>query len=310
MKKRCLLAIFILGLAAVMLTRFYEGQPKQAVAVEDYGADGTDAKDDSKAIQKAINSAASTKIGKVMLSGNKHYVLSSGITVKEGVELEFGQNTKVWIEGNFRAFTLHKNASLINGILEVTSPKFHSEVIYLDGKEKFWSADRTRVDNVTILNSSGSHKGTAVKLYTGGRERYISFVNFTGLSIIGFHQGVELTAEKPAEKKSWINGNRFVNMTMDDCVRYITINSSVTVPNEGSGNQFQGLQIQLTPVSQQILQVSGMNNTFEGMVWDVQTVRNPEGLVELSKQSSQNELHLNLEGSFVKDEGTRNSLSP
>lgn len=282
------------------------------INVDEFGANGEDSKDDSKSIQEAINYSQSSKIGKVKLLGNKNYILRKGLVLAEGVELELGQNTKLIIEGNFRAIKVKKNASITNGIFEVADTSFNSDVIYLDGKEKFWSWARTQIQNVTILNISGSHKGTGLHLYAGGPGHFISFVNFSNMKIAGFHTGVKLEAKKPKNNKySFINGNRFVNFTLDDCVRGIYINSSITVPNESSGNDFSGLQIQISKYTKRAITVSGSDNKFEGVIWDVHILKNHKSVIEFSQNSMRTSLESNLTSEYIQDKGELNyNLSP
>ncbi|MFP5112853.1 hypothetical protein ACSU64_10785 [Bacillaceae bacterium C204] len=281
------------------------------VNVDEFGANGEDSKDDFQSIQEAINHSYDSKIGKVKFSGNKSYILKKGIVIKEGVELEFGQNTRLRIEGSFRAIEVKKNASISNGIIEIMDPDFESDVIYLDGIQKIWSWDRTRIKNVTILNTSGSHKGTGLHLYAGGPGHFISFVNFTDLRIAGFHTGVKLEADKPKEshKYSFINGNRFINLTLDDCISCIDINSSMSVPNESSGNDFSGLQIQVSKYTKKVITVSGSDNKFDGLIWDVHILKGNKPIIEFSKESTRNRLYSNIGSNFIKDQGVHNYYS-
>lgn len=276
------------------------------VNVEDFGANGDDAKDDSTSIQEAIHFSHDSKIGTVKLLGNKRYILNKGIVLKEGIELEFGQNTTLQIEGNFKVIEVEKNASLLNGILEIVNAEFDSDVIYLDGNQKFWSWDKTRINNVTILNTSGSHKGTALHLYAGGSGNFISFVNFTDINIAGFQTGVKLEAEEPKVKNKYnfVNGNRFTNLTLDDCINGIAMNGSISIPNESSGNEFSGLQIQVSKVTKSVVKVSGSDNRFEGVIWDVHIVNKP--IIEFSKESQRNRLLSNMGSKFIKDKGRQN----
>ena len=281
------------------------------VNVDEFGANGEDSKDDFQSIQEAINQSYDSKIGKVKLSGNKSYILKKGIVIKEGVELEFGQNTRLRIEGSFRAIEVKKNASISNGIIEIMDPDFESDVIYLDGIQKIWSWDRTQIKNVTILNTSGSHKGTGLHLYAGGPGHFISFVNFTDLRIAGFHTGVKLEADKPKEshKYSFINGNRFINLTLDDCISCIEINSSMSVPNETSGNDFSGLQIQVSKYTKKVITVSGSDNKFDGLIWDVHILKGNKPIIEFSEESTRNSLYSNIGSNFIKDKGVHNYYS-
>ena len=281
------------------------------VYVEDFGANGEDSKDDSRAIQKAINFSKKSNIGKVKLVGNKNYIIQKGIVIEEGVELKFGQNTRLMVEGNFRVIEVKKNASISNGIIEIVDKDFDSDVIYLDGKQRFWSWERTQIQNVTIINSSNSHRGIGLHLYAGESDDYICFVNFTNINIAGFHTGVKLEAEKPQSNRSknFINGNRFINLTLDDLVRGIDIDSAVGPPNESSGNIFSGLQIQISPSTEKVLTVNGSDNRFEGMIWDVQLLKRGNEIIEFGKESARNDFYSNLEAEYILDKGTQNYYS-
>ncbi|MEO2073949.1 MAG: hypothetical protein ABGX20_00820 [Bacillus sp. (in: firmicutes)] len=278
------------------------------VNVDEFGANGTDDKDDSEYIQEAINYGHNSKIGKVKLLGNKNYTLKRGLVLKEGVELEFGQNTRIKVEGNFRVFEVKKNASVTNGIIEIVDARYDSDVFYLDGDQKFWSWDRTQISNVTIINTSGSHKGTGIHLYAGGPEHFISFVDFSGIRIAGFYTGVKLEAERTEDsnKYSFVNGNRFINFTLDDCVTCIDIDSSVTVPNESTGNDFSGLQIQLTKHTKSAITISGSDNKFEGVIWDVHLLKKNKPIIVFSKESARNTVFSNITSNFIRDNGENN----
>ena len=283
-------------------------QQQAFVTVEQFGANGEDSLDDSEAIQSAIDYSAKSKLGKVRLVGNKSYILTKGIVVRENVELEFDQNTKIYIEGDFRAIQLKRNASITNGIIEVSTPKFNSEIIFIDGSEKNWSTERTRVDNLTLINSSGSHKGTAVSFFASKPGDFISFVNVSNVNIIGFYQGLRLEAKenKKNDRYTWINGNRFTNVTLDDCVRCIELIGKVTVPNETSGNQFNQLQIQVSEVTQKVLVLSGSANQMNGVVWDAYLAKEGDPLIELTSQSADNDLNFNLTNEHVLNDGRSN----
>lgn len=281
------------------------------VNVDEFGANGEDSKDDSQPIQAAIDHSHDSKIGKVKLLGNRTYIARQGLVLKAGVELEFGQNTRLRIVGNFRAIDVKKNASISNGIIEIADNSFNSDVIYLDGNQKFWSWDRTQIRNVTILNITGSHKGTGLHLYAGESGHFISFVNFTDIRIAGFQTGVKLEADKPKvkDKYSFVNGNRFTNLTLDDCVRCIDINSSVSIPNESSGNGFSGLQIQISKNTKQAIRVSGSDNKFEGIIWDFHILKKNKSIVEFTNNSMRNRLDSNLGSVYIKDKGKNNYYS-
>lgn len=313
MRKRSHTFLFLFIISVIVITFVILKQlPRQSpyyVHVDDFGANGNDLKDDAKAIQKAINYSQSKKIGKVKLTGNKHYVIHSPIVVKEGVELEFDLNTRLFIAGDFRALEIEKNASITNGMIEVTEEDFNSEVIVLNGKHQFWSHERTEINNVTIINSSGNRQGTGLMLFANEPDHFISFVNFLNLTIVGFDHGIHLQAKRTEanEKFNWVNGNRFVNITIDDCIHCILIESSVSIPNECTGNDFRSLQIQVTNKTEKVLQVSGSENNFEGVIWDIHLLKNPFGMIELTHQSAKNKLSTNIEKKYITDDGYLNN---
>lgn len=280
------------------------------VNAEQFGANGDDQKDDSKAIQRAIDYSHTEKIGKVKLVGNKNYILKKGLILKEEVELELGQSTRLFIDGDFRVIEVEKDASITNGIFEITNKNFDSEVIYLDGKQKFWSWERTRINNVAIINSSGSKKGTGISLFSRGADQFISFVNFQNINISGLKTGVRMEAKPPPKDEkgySFINGNRFTNLTLDGCINCIDIIGSITVPNECSGNEFKGIQVQTTKDTESVFKVNGSDNQIEAMIWDVHLLgdRN-RNLISFTSQSTGNSLFSNLESTYIKDEGIYN----
>lgn len=300
--------LFLTALLTAVLTLVLQQMYIKSTNIE---TQGDDLKDDAKVIQQAINDSFKNKKGLVKLTGNKKYVIRSGLVIKEGVTLELGKNTRILVDGNFRAIQLEKNASIINGTIEVIDHRFKSEVVFIEGKHKFWSWERTEVTNVSIINSSGSHKGSALSLYATGDESFISFVNFVNNKVAGFHNGIQIVVEPSGNKKgqSWINGNRFVNMTLDNCVNYIVIDSSVSIPNESSGNQFTGLQIQLSSISKTIIKVSGSYNTFQGMVWDQHLLNDSNKVVQFSQESAHNKLDMNIENYSIIDKGNQNSYT-
>lgn len=282
---------------------------EQVVEVEDFTTDERGTADDySKAIQQAIDFCVTYKKEKVMFRANKKYVVQSGFTVKEGVKLEFGQNSILVVKGNERVITVEKDAVIINGTVQIVDPDFQSEVIFLKGTDRFDATNRTRIENMAIINKSESYKGTGLSLYAKGPWHNISFVHFENISIVGFQTGIQLKAENPKDETySWINANRFENVSLDDCVFGIRLVGSISIPNECSGNYFTGLQVQLTEHTEQFIKADGSYNKFEGMVWDVQRIRHSAPLVVLTAETENNQLDLNIADEWINDRGQKNS---
>lgn len=267
--------------------------------------------DDARAIQKAIDEAASSKVGQVTLPAHQTYNLKSGIVVKEGVQLVLNTGTKIKVAGDFKAIVLEKDSSLINGMIEVVDPSFSSAVIYVRGNEFYDSMNETRVENVKIVNSTGDYSGTGLSFYSKGPWHNISFVNVMQVTIKGFKTGIKLQAEPPEEEGtySWVNANRFVDLSMEDCVSFIEIIGSVTIPSECSGNFFTGLQIQLTEKTKKIVSVDGSYNKFEGMIWDQQRIEHQGPLIYFSSQTAHNTAEMNINSIRLNDQGVENKLN-
>lgn len=278
--------IFLLIGIVLITIAFYQYNKKEGLAkndkvyVEDFKG-----KNDSNKIQSAINKAESSKIKTVLLD-DKKYKITSPIVVKQGVKLLFGYGTQFVVEGNFRVLELEKNASIEGAYIAIDDPKFNSEVIYLDGKNKYYNTwHKTQIKDINIINWTETNKGTGISLYSGGKENEISFINFENIKVVGMETGVKLVAKKPQSGHAWINANRFMNFSLEDCVYMIFMDSNVTTPNEISGNLFTNLQIQPTNKTKSIVKVSGQHNEFHGMVWDLQKINHENELIELTDKS-------------------------
>ncbi len=279
--------IIVLLIGIVLITfAFYQYNKK------DYAAKSTNlyvenfkGENDSIKIQSAINKAESSKIKTVLLD-DKKYKITSPIIVKKGVKLLFGYGSQFVVEGNFRVLELENNASIEGAYIAIDDPKFNSEVIYLDGKNKYYNTwNKTQIKDINIINLTETNKGTGISLYSAGKENEISFVNFENIKIVGMETGLKLVAKKPSTGQAWINANRFMNFSLEDCVNMIYMDSQVTTPNEISGNQFTNLQIQPSNKTKSIIKVSGQYNEFHGMVWDLQKISHENELIELTDKS-------------------------
>lgn len=282
-----------------------------AINVNSFGAKGDGITDDTNAIQNAINECVTKKKDTVELKDNKEYIIRSPIVIKKGVTLRLGNNTKIKAIGNFRVFELENDAALVGGVIEITDSAFDKEVIYLDGKHVFYTYNKAEVKDVLIRNTSGSYKGKALSLFAGMKNwECVSFVNFTNIRIMGFEHGVYLNAPPPTSTMVWINANRFVNLSIEDCVNGIELNGKNTTPNECSGNFFLNFQIQLTDKSQTAIIVDGSYNIFEGFIWDTQKMTHTNPIINLTTEAHYNRIFTNAPSyMWVKDEGSYNYYS-
>ncbi len=299
--------VLLIGIALITFA-FYQYNKK------DYAAKSTNlyvenfkGENDSIKIQSAINKAESSKIKTVLLD-DKKYKITSPIIVKKGVKLLFGYGSQFVVEGNFRVLELENNASIEGAYIAIDDPKFNSEVIYLDGKNKYYNTwNKTQIKDINIINWTETNKGTGISLYSAGKENEISFVNFENIKIVGMETGLKLVAKKTSTGQAWINANRFMNFSLEDCVNMIYMDSQVTTPNEISGNQFTNLQIQPSNKTKSIIKVSGQYNEFHGMVWDLNKIKHENELIELTDKSMNTVIEMSsVPANRVLDSGKSN----
>ena len=265
---------------------------------------------DAKKIQNAIEAASKSSTKTVQLE-DKDYSITETVLVKKNVELLFPYGSKFVVDANVPVFGVETNASITSPYVAINSEEFDSPVFYLDGKHRYYNTwNRTAIKHGVVVNWSGSLKGTGIYLYAGGSNHEISFVNVVDVKFAGLKRGIHLRADKPETGMAWVNANRFQDISIDDCVHMITIESGETVPNECSGNMFTGLQLQPSGATESILTVNGQQNRFEGMLWDTGLITGTHPVVNLSNQSSMNKLDFNgsLPKARVKNAGINNII--
>lgn len=243
---------------------------------------------DTTMIQSAIDYAFANNVKDVLLI-DRDYSITGPIIIKEGVALHFSYGSRFIVTGSFRVIELQRNASLFGAYIAIDDANFNATVIYLDGKNKYYNSwFKTQVRDATVINWSGSHRGTGMYLYSNGPGHEISFVTFENIKVVGFNTGVYLRALKPQSGYSYINANSFDKLVIDDCVNCIRLISAETVPNECSGNTFKSLQIQPSSATTNILITNGQYNEFDGMVWDLSNIPHNGSIVQLTNTSSFN----------------------
>jgi hypothetical protein len=267
---------------------------------------------DSEKVQKAIDFAAQKGNPKTVLLADRDYSLTKPIVIKQGVCLTASYGTRLVVDANFRVFEIQKNAALIDAYIAIDTTKFDSEVIYLNGEQKFYNSwYKTKIRDINIVNWAESHKGTGISLYAGGKGHEISFVTFENIRMAGLGTAIKAEAVKPASGFAYINANHFDNIVIDDAVNGIILNSSETVPNEVSGNTFTNIQVQLSAATREVIRVTGQYNWFEGMVWDSQVLAVKSPIVNLASQSSYNELKMrgDLRADHYSNAGRNNKVN-
>ncbi len=277
---------------------------------EDIYVENFSGANDSLKIQTAIDYARNNN-GKTVKLGNKNYLITAPIVIKQGVKLLFDYGTKFIVEGNFRVLEIQQNASLEGAYIAINDPAFNSEVIFLNGKYKYYNTwHRTQIKDINIVNWHSSHKGIGLSLFSGGAGHEISFVHFENIKIAGMKIGLKLVANRPSTGFAWINANRFLSLSLDDCIEMITMTSSSTIPYEISGNHFKNLQIQPTSITTKIMKVTGQFNYFDGMIWDVSSIPHNGPVIELTADSMDTTLNTpSVPDNRIIDNGQRNKVN-
>ncbi|PEC22059.1 hypothetical protein COM96_09640 [Bacillus cereus] len=299
----------LLGIVLIIFSLYQYNKKENSAQNDKLYVEDFKGKNDSNKIQAAINKAEASKIKTVLLD-DKKYKITSPIIVKKGVKLLFGYGTQFVVEGNFRVLELETNASIEGAYIAIDDPKFNSEVIYLDGKNKYYNTwNKTQIKDINIINWTETNKGIGISLYSGGKENEISFINFENIKVAGMETGLKLVAKKPSAGHAWINANRFMNFSLEDCVNMIYMDSQVTTPNEISGNQFTNLQIQPSNKTKSIVRVSGQHNEFHGMVWDLNKIKHENELIELTNKSANTIIDItSVPTNRVLDSGKTNTV--
>ncbi|MBY0159489.1 hypothetical protein MKY20_07725 [Cytobacillus sp. FSL W8-0315] len=257
------------------------------VYVEDFAGSTAQSK-----IQAAINFAFQNN-KKTVIAANKDYYMTGNVIIKQGVKLQGSYGTRFIIGANVRGFELERDASLWNASIMVDYKGYTKEVIYLDGKHKYYNTwHNASLNNIVIINWSGTVSGTGIHLYSGGSGHEISFVNFMDIKIVGFARGLYLKAVKPASGFAYVNANRFDKISLDDCIDNIILEGSETIPNECSGNSFTNLQIQPTPNTKRIMTIQGQINKVDGICWDLEQIQHSDPIFIFKAESNYNYLDM------------------
>lgn len=257
------------------------------VYVEDFAGSTAQSK-----IQAAINFAFQNN-KKTVIAANKDYYMTGNVIIKQGVKLQGSYGTRFIIGANVRGFELERDASLWNARIMVDYKGYTKEVIYLDGKHKYYNTwHNASLNNIVIVNWSGTVSGTGIHLYSGGSGHEISFVNFMDIKIVGFARGLYLKAVKPAIGFAYVNANRFDKISLDDCIDNIILEGSETIPNECSGNSFTNLQIQPTPNTKRIMTIQGQINKVDGICWDLDQIQHSDPIFIFKAESNYNYLDM------------------
>ncbi|MFE6169538.1 pyocin knob domain-containing protein [Viridibacillus arvi] len=247
---------------------------------------------DAIKIQAALDFAFANK-QKVVIAEERKYQLNATIKIREGVELRGERATHYSLDTNLRGFELEQGASFCGGTISIGINNYAKEVVYLDGKYRYDSTSaKTVIRDLVMWNWTSTTSGIGLSLFSGGDTHQIQFLNIERLVIWNFDIGIKLKATEPTKGQTWINANRFDKITLSECNQMIVIESNTSVPFECSGNIFSNLQIQPGTSTKQILKISGMGNSFTGVLWDTQLIQHTGPIAEFTSTSSMNNINM------------------
>ncbi len=118
--------------------------------------------DSSLAIQQAIDYCVANRISTVRITGVNTYKIVKPIVIKSNVRLELDPTVTLQIDGDFNAFELQSNASIVGGTIQVINPLFQSAVIYVSGSQQIEVPNQSVISNINIINTTPSYKGKAI----------------------------------------------------------------------------------------------------------------------------------------------------
>lgn len=136
--------------------------PESSVHINCFGAVPNSGNDSSLAIQQAIDYCVANRISTVRITGVNTYKIVKPIVIKSNVRLELDPTVTLQIDGDFNAFELQSNASIVGGTLQVINPLFQSVVIYVSGSQQIEVPNQSVISNINIVNATPSYKGKAI----------------------------------------------------------------------------------------------------------------------------------------------------
>jgi hypothetical protein len=264
--------------------------------------------DDEIKIQAAIDFAVANSIKTVLLE-DVAYTVSTPIVIKPNIKLMGGKGSSFMVYGaNYNAVEIQKNASLEGLTINVDDINFIGNVLYLDGKHKYYNSwNRSAIKDVAIIDWNDFHLCTGIKLFADGNGDEISFLDFDMIKLTNLKIGIDVEVVQPATGEAYINANRFNNVTIEGCVEMVKITSGITVPNEFTGNYFSGLQIQPSYATDKLFTVNGGYNFFSGMVWDLHLIPHSNNVIFMTATSEYNKFDMmNMPFTRVSDLGRGN----
>ncbi|MCM3068384.1 hypothetical protein M3568_18870 [Priestia flexa] len=273
--------------------------------VSQFGADGQDKKDDSSAIQKAIDQANKSGGGDVYVPKGT-YNIETTIEIKKNVTLILSKGATLLAKKNVNVAHIRLNGSIQGGTINTYFVEGYSaSAIYLDGGDHFLSGNHlTTISNMKIIGKRNG-EGNAIYFRTQNNLDSISWVHVSNLNIYGFNKAIHFKTT-PAEKGNlnWINGNTLEQIHISNCEYGIYLDGHASVPYEVAGNTFDTIQIQISERTKFGIYVKGNRNYFQATIWD----NKHQESAKFDSDSYKNQLISNIGPSGLINLGKENSI--
>lgn len=271
------------------------------VNVKDYGAVGDNVKDDTSAIQNALNSGFDV----YMPAGG--YKTTATLVTNPGQTLRMSSKAVIYPNTNNHVIQVRIGCHIFGGKIDCSYPAvFNHAAIFLDSADRFYTWPQTAVEDVSI-SGNPSHTPVGILIQADAAEKLCSFVFFNRIDIRRCDKAIHLLVTSSGSN-CFITGNLFGNIIIDTCTHGIYIEAGTGVNSQNiAGNYFTNFQWQQNTGSLDYIYCDGWHNTFQGMTWDLDS--NPSCmLARFTSKAQYNTSHFRWDvwGKFIVDQGQNN----
>lgn len=243
---------------------------------------------------------------------SSYYPVASTIVVPAGKRLICPPETLFIPTADVDVFRVEEGGHIDGPTIEVNGYAGYTKAaIALYGTTTWGTNQLTTIRNVRGRAKTGATaEGIGVLLDAGTvASGHITFVQVENVHLHGFATGIKLNSPTPASGQTWVNGNVFRGVTLNQPKRAIDLRCSSTAGG-ANGNHFIGVQIQSVLGMESALYCEGSYNSLSPLLlwdWDV-TVGATTPSVTFTDSAVANDLSTNEAGMRVKDTGWGNRV--
>ena len=270
----------------------------QTVSVKDFGAVG-DGSNATTAFQAAI--AEVNANGKNLYVPEGTYALTSGLTVPEGVCIEFASGVVInYTAASGNIFTVEKNAVLLgNGTyINATNASWTDAVFYVDGAQQFL-VQSTKIDGFTLTGPlTTNQNGIGVLIVCTNPGDYVAFVRFSNISFFSLDFAFYVSMPGSGSPNDcYVNGNFFENLSCWNTNQFFYVTGASSAISTFQGNILNGLQYQTNNLVSGRIVLEFIDGCLDNqitnlMIWDWTGAVNP---IKFVGSSAGNKLVSNID---------------